>query len=337
MKRFTMLAGVSSLVVVLCATGVFASGQEEATGVEASGTIVLYTSVPQAVARRIQADFQARYPAVALNLVRDDCEDLLDRLANEREAGGIAADLVWAAEPSTYEDFKDQDLLLQFMPAESAYLPVVMKDPEGFYYAANLVHMVIGYNTDIEGSPVRWKDLLGPAIKGKIGFPSPLGSLDGEATVRTLADYFGWEFFTSFAANGGVPLADSSMVLDELSTGGMQVGVVLDYLARDAKAEGSPIDYVWPQDGAIAIPCPVAVLKHTENPEAAILFVDYLLSREGQATLVETGRFVPVRADVDPPVGAPWLSEAHSLPTNWRRVQRKRLETKNRWTSIFGY
>jgi iron(III) transport system substrate-binding protein len=71
--------------------------------------------------------------------------------------------LVWVAEPSTYEDFKDQDLLLQFTPEAADALGEEMKDPEGYYYAGRVINMVLVYNESVEPVPTSWADLTSDA------------------------------------------------------------------------------------------------------------------------------------------------------------------------------
>lgn len=301
-----------------------------------SGKITLYTSVPQPIIDKIQADFQARFPNITLEVFRSGTSAVVAKLQAEKEAGAIQADLVWVAEPSTYEDFKAQDLLLQFTPEEADALPAEMKDPDGYYYAGRVINMIVAYNTGVQTKPTGWQSLLNPEYAGKLGFPTPLRSGAAQASVKTLVDVFGWEYFEKFKEVGGVQVKNNSTVRDQLATGELMAGALLDYMVRGAKAKGSPIDYVWPEEGAVVIPSPVAIFKSSENPEAAKVFVNYVLSREGQQTLVELGNFIPVRLDVDPPAGAPRFDEIKRLPTDWKGVRTERQQINERWTEIFG-
>jgi iron(III) transport system substrate-binding protein len=323
-------------LLLLSGSLLFAGGGQGVDTEGLGGTITLYTSVPQPIADKIQADFQSKFPAITLDVFRSGTSAVTAKIATEKEAGAIQADLVWVAEPSTYEDFKDQDLLLKFNPAEARKLPKEMKDPEGYYYAGRLINMIIGYNTSVSTPPKAWPDLLKPEYGGKLGFPTPLRSGAAEASVKTLVDKYGWEYFEDFKANGGFQVKNNSTCRDLLSTGELVVGVLLDYMVRAAKEKGSPIDYVWPEDGAVFIPSPVAIFSSSQNPDAAKVFVDYVLSVEGQNTLVELGNFIPVRTDVEPPAGAPGLGKIKKLATDWDAVQQMRQDTKDRWAQLFG-
>ncbi len=304
----------------------------------AKGKITLYTSVPQPIADKIQSDFQSKFPGITLDIFRGGTSEVVTKIMTEKTGGEIIADLVWVAEPSTYEDFKVQDLLVKYTPTEAAALPAEMKDPDGYYYAGRLINMIIAYNASAVPKPKSWKDLLNPAYKGKIGFPSPLNSGAAEGAVKTLADHsaFGWKYFEDLKANGAKQSQNNSTLRDQLASGELTVGVLLDYMIREVKPKGAPVDYIWPDEGAVFIPSPIAILKATKNPDAAKAFLDFVVSKEGQETMVKLGFFIPVRSDVNPPEGAPSLDKIKRLPTDWKAVTRDRQATKDRWTALFG-
>jgi len=328
MKRLRIIGSLCLTVLIALGAGVGLAAP--------AGKIALYTSVPQPIADKIQADFSTKFPAINLVIFRAGTSAVVAKLMTEKAAGSIMADLIWVAEPSTYEDFKDQNLLLKFTPEEARAVSAEMKDDDGYYYAGRLMNMIVGYHTGISSAPKSWKDLTTPAFKGKAGFPTPLNSGASEATVRSLVDKYGWKYFEDFKANGGKQEKNNSTARDNLSTGELSVGVLLDYMVRGAKKKGSPIDYIWPEDGAVFIPSPIGILQASQNPEAAIAFVNYLISKEGQQTLVKKGDFYPVRTDVKSPAGAPDLDTIKILPTNWKKVREKRQETKDKWSEIFG-
>jgi len=318
-----------------CLTVILLPGGSNSFGAP-SGKIALYTSVPQPIADRIQADISSKFPEIKLVIFRAGTSEVVAKLMTEKTAGSIMADLIWVAEPSTYEDFKAQGLLLKFTPEEARAVPAEMKDEDGYYYAGRLMNMIISHHTSVSSPPKSWKDLLTPAFKGKAGFPTPLNSGASEAAVSSLVGKYGWKYFEDFKANGGKQVKNNASARDMVSTGELSVGVLLDYMVREVKKKGSPIDYIWPEDGAVFIPSPIGILKDSKNPEAAVAFVNYLISKEGQQTLVKIGDFYPVRADVKSPVGAPDLGSIKIMPTNWKTVRDKRQETKDKWTGLFG-
>ena len=240
------------------------------------------------------------------------------------------------AEPSTYEDLKAQGLLLKFTPKGADALPAEMKDPEGYYYAGRVINMIIAYNASLANPPKGWRELLEAAGKGQLGFPSPLRSGAAQASVQTLADAFGWGYFKEFKRVGGVQVKNNSTMRDEISRGEIKAGALLDYMARAAEAKGSPIKHVWPAEGAVVIPSPIAIFKGSGNAAAAQVFVEYIISKKGQETMVRLGNFIPVRPDVASPKGAPAYGDIKGLPTDWKALSQNRARIIKRWKRVFS-
>jgi len=309
---------------------------DDKTPAEASGKITLYTSMPQYIIDKIQADFQTKSPRITLDVLRVETSEVVDMVMDEKEAGSIQADLIWVADPSVYEDLKDRDLLLKYTPPESVFMPPEMKDPDGYYYAGRLINMIVAYNAAVTTPPKGWQDLRKPEYQGKLGFLNPLIAGSAEPVVQTLVAAQGWEYFEAFKANGCVLVRDNATLYNRLSTGELMVGVLVDYEAREAKDKGAPIDHVWPEEGVVSIPSPMAILNNTQNPFAAQVFVDYVLSKDGQETMVKLGNFIPVRYDVEPPEGAPSLHQITKLPTDWRAMQEDQQATREQWIALFG-
>jgi len=109
----------------------------------------------------------------------------------------------------------------------------------------------------------------------------------------------------------------------------------LDYMMRTRVRDGAPVDYVWPEDGAVFIPSPIGIINTSDNVETARVFVDFVLSAEGQRTMVELGDFIPIRADVQPPEGAPSLDEINAIDIDWKDVNRRSQAINDAWTALF--
>lgn len=332
MKR-CILTGAVLMVVAMMAwsTGV---AEEEMDG--PGGLITIYTSVPQGIIDRIQADFMERFPEIELEVYRAGTGSVIAKIATELEAGEILADLVWVAEPSTYENFKDQGILLRFTPEEADRLAPGMADPDGYYYAGRLINMIIGYNTDLVSDPPRsWADLLSPRYAGSKAMASPITSGAALAAAYAIAQEEGADYFQRFRANGGVQASSNGAVRDALATGEYATGIVLDYMMRSRIRAGAPVEYVWPEDGAVFIPSPIGIINTSDNVETARVFVDFVLSVEGQRTMVELGDFIPVRADVAPPEGAPSLDDINAINIDWRRLNDQSQAVNDAWTALF--
>jgi iron(III) transport system substrate-binding protein len=308
MRRLLLLAFV---ILVALSVG---------SGALAKSTVTLYTSVPQQIVDEIRVAFEAANPGIKVDIYRSGTSNVLAKLNAEVETGRIVADVLWVADAAVYETLKDRKLLHKYTPVESKAIPAEYQDPDGYYYHARLTNVVIGYNTArLRGAnvPTSWNDLTDPKFKGKIGMSTPerSGAFLVAASALVNNPGFGWGFFEKAHANGAVYDSNNG-VLQKVATGELLLGVVLDFQVREMKDQGSPVDFVWPKEGAVLAPSPVAIVAKGPNLEGAKTFVEYVLSKAGQTKLSSLG-MIPARSDVSAPKGAPALDEIPLMKVDW--------------------
>jgi len=308
MKRFCIL-----LLIIILIFGFSSS-------VLAKEKITLYTSVPQSIIDNIKKDFEQKNPDIDLEIYRSGTSKVLAKLYAEKESNNIVVDVIWVADFSIYENLKAENLLYPYLSPEAVNVPKVYYEPEGYYYGARLINMVLGYNTKfIKGNdiPDSWKDLLDPRFKGKVGSSTPERSGAFFVTAGAFASNqdLSWDYFVDFAKQN--PVLDSNTgIANKIASGELLMGFVLDFSIRSMKDEGSPIDFVWPVEGAVSVPSPIGIIAVTKNLENAKRFVDYSISKDGQQEFARNG-FIPIRKDVSPPAGTPDLDEIKLMKTDW--------------------
>lgn len=102
-----------------------------------------------------------------------------------------------------------------------------------------------------------------------------------------------------------------------------------------AKADGAPVEFVFPSEGVSYVTEPVAILSTAQNPDAAKAFVDFLLSREGQELAARQG-YLPAHPEVAPPAGFPPRSEIRLLNFDPATALTEDAQNKLRFTELFG-
>lgn len=326
-----MLALVMCLGMVACGGS---GSQNEGDG--PNGTVTVYTSVPQEMADAFKDTFEDKYPGVTVNIYRATAGEVLTKVKTEAEGGQVTADIVWVADFSSAESLKDLGLLAQYTSSEDAAIDASLKDSEGYYYGSRIITMVLAYNTMyLETAPTSWNDLLFADLTGKIGLPSTSsGSAFQYIGVMSENSEFGWDYFSTLKDNGGLVFKSNSDVLQRIATGELYAGPVLDYMVTEMKEEGSPVDFVIPAEGAVAVASPIAKLADCPNPELAELFIDYVLSAEGQQVLVGLNT-TPVRTDVDTGENVMSLDEITVMEDN-KGYLKNADEVKTQFTAIFG-
>ena len=87
----------------------------------------------------------------------------------------------------------------------------------------------------------------------------------------------------------------------------------------------------------LVIPSPIAIIKGSPNAEAAKKFVDFVLSKDGQAIIAKEGT-LPVRGDVEVPARyqLPAVADAmkRAIPIDYKTMMAEKEATIKKFTDI---
>ena len=86
-------------------------------------------------------------------------------------------------------------------------------------------------------------------------------------------------------------------MVNAVGAGEYDVCIGVNYIANSKKKEGTPVEFVYPKSGISTVASPIAIMKDSDNIEAAKLLYDFILSLEGQQILVDTN-VIPVRTEM---------------------------------------
>jgi len=302
----------------------------------AQGTLTLYTSESLDKVNEMKADFEKRQPGTTVNIYRSGTQVVIGKLQAEIQAGAVQADLVWMADIDFFAQLARKHLLVPYTPPEAERTPAKFHYEGGRYHEVRLIFNTVGFNTlRLKERPTSWKDLADPRYKGKVGMASPFYSGAAFSTLGTLVPHpaFGWEFFRRLKENGVVVEQSNGTVAQKLATGEFLVASVVDFFLRDLKAKGSPVDHLWPREGAILIPTPAGIVQGARNVAAAQAFLRYLYSADGQRLFVQQG-YVPVLPGIEGPKGMP-PEKLEILATDEAYIATHREELKAKYRELF--
>ena len=345
MSKTTLIAVI--VIIAIIAAGLiyyFFTTQQGGGGGEEKITIHLYTSMPTDIATQLIQRFEQEHPNIHVELYRSGTSKVLAKLQAEIESGKVVCDVIWVADPSGIIDLKNKGYLLKFTPKDAD--KIEYKDPDGYWYAGRIIVPVIAWNTEVltDNHPTTWLDLANSTYKASLpepwntaetwaAIPNPLYSGAATATVYVLSNKYDWSYYQDLKNNGVTVVKSNSVVLNGIINQEYPVGVTLDYMVRQHKAKGDPVDYVFPKDAVILIPSPVAILKTTPHPDEAKLFVEFILSKDTQEWLVQQG-FIPARSDVQPPSDVPDLSTLNVVKVNWDDLAAKMEDVRSQFEDI---
>jgi len=303
---------------------------------EANGKLVLYTSQPERDAAQTVAAFRRVQPNVDVEVFRSGTTEVMAKLAAEFAGGQPKPDVLLIADAASMEALKADGRLQPYKEAKVDGLAAGSFDSDRTYFGSKLITTGIVVNTAAKSRPTSWADLAKPEYKGQVAMPSPLYS--GAAaimlgTMTTRSD-LGWKYFEQLAGSA-IAVRGNGAVLNAVASGEKTYGVLVDFMAFNAKAKGSPIDFVFPAEGLPAVTEPVAILKTATNPAAARAFVDFILSDEGQK-LAATMGYIPARASVGMPSWYPPGAKINLMPTDIAKVVHANSANLQRFAEMFG-
>ncbi len=256
--------------------------------------------------------FEKKFPRIKLKVVPGRGSELLSRIMTERRAGRNIADVARIGNTSPYSLYEAKAL----QPIASAFILPEVKDeskwwqgkhhyvdPEGKYIfvpVGSVSSNMVAHNPELVGASElgSFWDLLNPKWRGKIVVIDPRAGGYGRSGARFVYYHpqLGAEYLQRLFSEQVVMVSrDYRQAIDWLAQRRFSVmlfgngdGVV------QAKAKGLPVSVIdtssW-KEGAALEPSAftVVLMDKPAHPNASKVFINWLLSREGQMAVQTEG------------------------------------------------
>ena len=260
-------------------------------GAKKEGEVTFYTSNTW-VAGPVSQAFEKKYPFVKANVWRSDSKALLKRLTEELTAGRAIADVVETSPEYMAIMLREKMLQEYFSPELSAYDDEAkMKGTRGVYAWTNReIYISLGYNTKLVSpaeAPKTLKDYLDPKWKGKM---SIAGTTTGVRWVGAVMESMGREFLEKASAQDiNVQNISGAALSGLVASGEVPLSpTIFNSNIFTHKQKGAPVEW-RPVDPVIAGVGTSGMVLNAPHPYAALLFLDYLHSKEGQEVAMKGG------------------------------------------------
>ena len=306
-----------------------------------SGLVRVYGSVDAEDMKPILKAFQEKYPFVAVDYVRGSPAEVFTRVTTELKATGKSADAVIVSFPGTLQ-LLQENVFTPYVSPNAAVFPDSLKDKNGMWSAVILLGQTITYNKNLVPAsdlPKSLSDLTNPKWKGKMSIHDYTLGTTSTQIWASLAEKIGKDKITKFLAdieaNGARRTASTSAQADDVARGEYAFGIVAQvHDVVRLKLAGAPIEILQLSDFPIMVaPTAVSLMKTAENPRAAKLLIDYLLTDDAQKVIGN----IEVRFPAKPGVEAKF-SLAKALPAGIETFNYPTpsvFSTINQWTTEF--
>ncbi len=267
-------------------------------GAKKEGQLTFYNS--HTWFRSMGKEFEKKYPFVKVSVWRSGNRKIIKRVSEEHRAGRSLVDIVETT-------FSSMALLNKLGVFQEYYSPelkhyadsAMLKGRTGVYYWGDReTYISLGFNTrlvPLAEAPKTYKDLLDPRWKGKM---SIAGTSTGVRWLGNVVDAMGTEFIDKLSRQEVKVQNISGAALAGLVVSG-EVPLsptIYDANIFKARQKGAPVEW-RPLEPVVANVGYSGISTKAPHPHAAILFLDFLHSKEGQQLMMKGGLISP-RKDV---------------------------------------
>jgi iron(III) transport system substrate-binding protein len=286
-------------------------------------TLVVYSTVHDNVAlAELLRAFNQRYPFIAIDNTDGDSARTYRRFTQEIAAGKPSADFLWGPAMDLQEKLINDGFAQPYSSPQMPFLPAwahwkdlgygVTLEPIAFVYnrkyisAEEMPHTHSGLRDLLRHDKKRFE--------GRVALYNPqrseVGMLLSSQDIRVTRD--SWDLFDTFGQIKAVGYGTSRQMLDHIISGDQWIGydAIASYAVEMHKTNPD-LMVVYPSDYVLVMSRVAFITASARHPNAARLFLDFLLSRQAQTILKRHG-MGSVREDVGVPSEQLFLNSART-------------------------
>ena len=319
------------------------------------GKVVVYATTDTKSAEPIIKDFEALYPGVKVEYNDMNSTELYNRFIGEAAAGRGTGDVTWSSSMDLQMKLVLDLHAKAYKSPEARHLPPwanykdlaygTTYEPISFLYNKRLLK-----GDDIPKSHADLARVLAnPRFKGKVVTYDPERSGVGFSylteDMKNNPKGF-WEMAGALGKARVKVYTSTGAMMEKVSSGEALLGynIIGSYAFLKAKKDPS-VGYLYPSDYTVVMSRVMFISRYAQNPSAAKLWVDYILSARGQQVISDKADLFAIRSDIQGDTTMANLSRqlgsgARPIPIGTATVeyleQKKRLDFLKKWQQALG-
>jgi iron(III) transport system substrate-binding protein len=272
---------------------------------KAEGSLSWYTSMSAPISEPVEKAFEAKYPGVSVDRFRASSETVFQRIVQEAHAGTPGADVVETNGTEMLSLQGEGDVLIPY--TTSPYRKTVPKAMRFAGFTGDRVeHFVVVWNKNALGGdapPKKFEDLADDKWKGRIAM-EPTDSDWYYGLKQYLLKKAKWSpakfdrVFRAIASNALIIRSHTTQVT-LLAAGQFAVCVSChSHSTKELIEKGAPLAFRPLVQPVVQRPQGVGIVQRLKHPAAALLFYDWLLTKNGGQRTMLVNHIDPARADM---------------------------------------
>ncbi len=272
--------------------------------------LTVYTAVEAEDLQKYAERFNQDHPDIEIKWVRDSTGIVTAKLLAEKD--NPQADVVWGLAATSLMLLKNEGMLEAYAPKGVEELDAKFVDsdspPSWTGMDAWVASICVNtYEADANNLPMptSWADLTKPEYAGHVAMPNPnssgTGFLDVSSWLQMMGEDGGWAFMDGLHENIAYYTHSGSKPCKDAARGEVPIGVSFAFRGAKSKAEGAPLEIVVPTEGIGWDMEATAIVKGTDDMEAAQTLVDWSIT-EAANEMYNEGYAVIARPELAQPV-----------------------------------
>ena len=276
---------------------------------EREGRVVVYSTMDSAEAAPLISDFQALYPGVEVQYNEMNSPDVYGRFLAEVAATGSSADVTWSSAMDLQIKLANDRYAAEYRSPESRNLPewAVWHDEA---FGTTFEPGVFVYNKKLVGPsevPQTHAEFLRLITSRPDKYSGNVITYDIQRSAvgflflsqDSLAMPSLWNLVETLGARNVELEANTATMIERIASGKDLIGYNLlgSYAMGRAKRDPA-LGIVLPRDYTLVLSRVMLISRTARHPNAARLWLDYVLSHRGQQVLAQHSRVFSIRPDV---------------------------------------
>jgi len=264
------------------------------------GALTLYTSMQVTDSRSLTEAFEKRY-GIRVSLWRASGEKVAQRVLTEARGARHDVDAIETDGAQMEILYREKQLAPFFSPSVKD-IPAAILPAHAAYVPTRLTLYVLAFNTrrvPPAEAPNSFDELLDPKWAGRFALEAADVAWFA-AVAKAMGEANGTAYFRKLAAMKPGIRSGHTLMAELVAAG--EIDMALDAHVQGVarlKDKGAPIEWKALQP-AFGQPSSVGVALRAPHPHAALLFADFILSREGQEIIKARNRVPSSRAVASP-------------------------------------
>lgn len=296
-------------LLALSGASLAAPAPETVAAAQREGKLTIYGVTDNEQANHLIREFRTLYPAIKVEYSNMNSTELYNRFISE-SAAGASADVTWSSAMDLQIKLVNDGYALPHQSAETKALPEWANwkneafgttfEPIGFVYNKRLMNAAEVPQTHADF--IKLLNQQHEKYKGKVTTYDPEKSGVGFMLLTQDKQVNGGGFGDLLKGFGAAQVkvqASNGTMMERIASGEYLIGYNMNAAYALTRIKKDPsLGIVLPRDYTLVLSRVMFIAKQARNPNAARLWVDFVLSKRGQEIIANEADLYAIRPDV---------------------------------------